>query len=131
MLEMEGMTRRILIVDDDSAMRQMLQALFQDEGWDAATAESVDSAVALLCEAEYGAVLSDIRMGGRSGLELVAELHRLWPDTPIVLMTAFGSADTESEARRAGASGYLSKPFDPETVLSALETAFERRPSAA
>jgi DNA-binding NtrC family response regulator len=121
------MTRRILIVDDDSAMRQMLEALFQDEGYATDSAESVDEAVARLRESEYGAVLSDIRMGIRSGLELVAELRSLRPGTPIVLMTAFGSSDAETEAIRAGAFGYLSKPFEPEAALLALASAFEAR----
>jgi len=121
------MTRRILIVDDDLAMRQMLEVLFRDEGWSADVAESVDTAVSLLRTGEYGAVLSDVCMGSRSGLELVGELRRLRPGTPIVLMTAFGGVDSEIEAIRAGAFGYLSKPFEPEAVLLALESAFEAR----
>jgi DNA-binding NtrC family response regulator len=124
---MGHMTRKLLIVDDDQAMRRMLEALFQDEGWHTDAAESVDEALSLLSGAEYDAVLSDIRMGARSGLELAGELHRLWPDTPIVLMTAFGGDESAAEARRAGAMGYVSKPFEPEAVLHALECALERR----
>jgi DNA-binding NtrC family response regulator len=120
------MTRKILIVDDDHAMRQMLEALFREEGYATDAAGSVEDAVSLLRGSEYGAVLSDIRMGSRSGLELVAELRRLWPATPIVLMTAFGSVDAEIDALRAGAFGYLSKPFEPEAALVALDSAFQQ-----
>ena len=83
--------------------------------------------VARLRDAEYDAVLSDIKMPGRSGIELVGELRRLRPETPIVLMTAFGSIDSAVEAMRAGAFDYVTKPFEPEAVLFALERAFERR----
>ncbi|HEX5066697.1 MAG TPA: sigma-54 dependent transcriptional regulator [Myxococcota bacterium] len=121
------MTRRLLIVDDDSAMREMLASLFKEHGLATDTAESFDAAVARLGDAEYDAVLSDIKMPGRSGIELVGELRRLRPETPIVLMTAFGSIDSAVEAMRAGAFDYVTKPFEPEAVLFALERAFERR----
>ena len=84
-------------------------------------------ALARLRDPEYDAVLSDIKMPGRSGLELVGELRRLRPETPIVLMTAFGSIDSAVDAMRAGAFDYVTKPFEPEAVLFALERAFERR----
>jgi DNA-binding NtrC family response regulator len=120
-------TRHLLIVDDDSAMRQMLESLFREQGYAIDTAESVDAALARLRDVEYDAVLSDIKMPGRSGIDLVGELRRLRPDTPIVLMTAFGSIDSAVEAMRAGAFDYVTKPFEPEAVLFALERAFERR----
>ena len=121
------MTRRLLIVDDDAAMRQMLESLFREQGFETETAQSVDAAVARLRDVEFDAVLSDIKMPGRSGIELVGELRRLRPETPIVLMTAFGSIDSAVEAMRAGAFDYVTKPFEPEAVLFALERAFERR----
>jgi two-component system response regulator HydG len=120
-------TRRLLIVDDDAAMREMLASLFHDQGFATDEAISVDSALERLAESEYDAVLSDIKMPGRSGIELVGELRRLRPETPIVLMTAFGSIDSAVEAMRAGAFDYVTKPFEPEAVLFALERAFERR----
>jgi DNA-binding NtrC family response regulator len=126
-LKRRAMTRRLLIVDDDSAMREMLASLFQEQGYATDSAESFDAAVARLADAEYDAVLSDIKMPGRSGIDLVGELRRLRPETPIVLMTAFGSIDSAVEAMRAGAFDYVTKPFEPEAVLFALERAFERR----
>jgi len=119
--------RNLLIVDDDSAMREMLVSLFQEQGYASDAAESFDAALARLGDVEYDAVLSDIKMPGRSGIELVGELRRMRPETPIVLMTAFGSIDSAVEAMRAGAFDYVTKPFEPEAVLFALERAFERR----
>jgi DNA-binding NtrC family response regulator len=78
-------------------------------------------------EHEFDAVISDIKMPGRDGVELVGELRTLRPDTPVILMTAFGSIDSAVSAMRAGAFDYLTKPFKREHVLVALERAFERR----
>jgi two-component system response regulator HydG len=72
-------------------------------------------------------VLSDIKMPGKSGLELVGALRELRPDIPVVLMTAFGSIDTAVDAMRAGAFGYTTKPFQPEEVLRTVKRALERR----
>jgi DNA-binding NtrC family response regulator len=121
------MTRRILIVDDDGAMRQLLESLFREQGYETGAAESVNAAIEKLRDADFDAVVSDIKMPGRSGIELVGELRRLRPDTPVVLMTAFGSIDSAVEAMRAGAFDYITKPFEPEAVLFCVERALERR----
>jgi two-component system NtrC family response regulator len=72
-------------------------------------------------------VLSDIRMPGKSGIEMVGDVKRLRPATPVILMTAFGSVASAVEAMRAGAFDYVTKPFEPEAVLFAVERAVERR----
>ena len=75
----------------------------------------------------FDAVLSDIRMPCRSGIELVGAIHELRSDMPVVLMTAFGSIDSAVEAMRAGAFDYVAKPFKRDALLVALERAFEVR----
>jgi two-component system response regulator HydG len=119
--------RHVLLVDDDPAMREMLASLFEAKGYRTTPAASVDVALALCAENDFDAVLSDIRMPGRSGIDLVGELHRLRPETPVVLMTAFGSVDSAVSALRAGARDYVTKPFEPDTVLLAIERALEHR----
>jgi two-component system response regulator AtoC len=120
-------THQILVVDDDNAMRQMLASLFADQGYGVLEAASAGEAVDRARECEIDAVLSDIRMPGRSGIELVGELRRVRPEAPVVLMTAFGSIDSAVDAMRAGAFDYITKPFEPEAVLITLERALERR----
>ena len=120
-------SQRVLVVDDDAAMRQMLAALFRDEGHAVAEAGSAAEALERAREVEFDAVLSDIRMPGRTGVELVGELRRLRPQTPVVLMTAFGSIDSAVEAIRAGAFDYITKPFEPDAVLLTLERALAHR----
>src|SRR5262249_27417006 len=90
-------------------------------------AASAAAALDLARETDFDVVLSDIKMPGKSGLELVGELRELRPDTPVVLMTAFGSIDTAVDAMRAGAFGYTTKPFQPEEVLRTVKRAVDRR----
>ncbi len=120
-------TRHVLVVDDDAAMRQMLASLFKDRGYEVSEAASVADALQHAREVEPDAVLSDIRMPGRTGIEMVGELRRVRPDTPVILMTAFGSIDSAVEAMRAGAHDYITKPFEPEAVLLTVERALEHR----
>ena len=123
-----GMAKRsVLIVDDDAAMRQMLASLFRDEGYDAVPAGSAEEALKKAAGSEFDVVLSDIKMPGRSGIELLGELRGVCPETPVVLMTAFGSIETAVEGMRAGAFDYVTKPFEPEAVLLTMQRAVERR----
>jgi len=124
---MQNPASSVLIVDDDAAMRQMLLSLLRERGLPAAEAASADLALEKLRESEFGAVLSDVKMPGRSGIDLVGEVRRLRPETPVILMTAFGSIDAAVEAMRAGAYDYVTKPFEPESVLMTIERALERR----
>jgi two-component system response regulator HydG len=119
--------RSILIVDDDAAMRQMLESLFREQGYAVAQADSANAALECAREREFDAVLSDIKMPSKSGVEMVGELRDIRPDTPVVLMTAFGSIDSAVESMRAGAFDYITKPFEPEAVLLTLERAVEHR----
>ncbi|NNL65133.1 MAG: sigma-54-dependent Fis family transcriptional regulator, partial [Myxococcales bacterium] len=115
------------MVDDDDAMRDMVVSLLQDEGFAAHGVEGADAALVWLEGEEADAVVSDIRMPGRSGLELVGEIHALRAETPVILMTAFGSIDSAVEAMRSGAFDYITKPFKRDELLLALERAFENR----
>ncbi len=117
----------LLVVDDDLAMREMLSSLFTDHGYAVKEASSAEEAVKLAGDIEFDVVLSDIKMPGRSGIDLLGELRELRPETPVVLMTAFGSIDSAVEAMRAGAYDYITKPFEPEAVLLTLERCLERR----
>jgi len=118
---------QLLIVDDDTAMREMLASLFRDHGYTVEEAASAAGALERAGEQCFDVVLSDIRMPGKSGIEMVGELRGRLPDTPVVLMTAFGSIDSAVESMRAGAFDYITKPFEPDTVVLTIERALERR----
>ena len=124
---MTAPTRSVLVVDDDAAMRELIVSILDDQGIQAKAAASVDEALKWLGECDADVVLSDIRMPGQGGLELLGELREIRPDTPVVLMTAFGSIDSAVEAMQAGAFDYVTKPFKRDELLVTLERAFERR----
>jgi DNA-binding NtrC family response regulator len=119
--------RQLLVVEDDDALRQMLHVMFQDEGYRVWDAPNADAALELSREHEFDAVLSDINMPGSSGIEMVGELRRIRPDTPVILMTAFGSVASAVEAMRAGAFDYITKPFENEVAVLAIERALSFR----
>jgi DNA-binding NtrC family response regulator len=120
-------SRTLLVVDDDLAMREMLVSLFVERGFAVQQAASADEALECLRDVEYDVVLSDIKMPGRSGIEMVGEIREMRPETPVVLMTAFGSIDSVIESMRAGAFDYITKPFETESVMITIDRAIEHR----
>jgi DNA-binding NtrC family response regulator len=119
--------RSVLVVDDDAAMREMVVSLLDDQGIQARSAGSAAEAMERLADFDCDVVLSDIRMPGKTGIDLLGEIRELRPDTPVVLMTAFGSIDSAVEAMHAGAFDYVTKPFQRDALMLRLERAFERR----
>jgi len=116
---------RILVVDDDAALRESLALLLATEGYEVVTAGDAAAALARL-EEPVDVVLCDVRMPGRDGLELLPELIRRLPGAPVLMMSAYGSADLAVEALKRGAFDYLAKPFQPSEVLLAIRKARER-----
>ena len=116
---------RILVVDDDEALRESLALLLAAEGYEAVTAHDARSALERL-EEPVDVVLCDVRMPGTDGLELLPELIRRLPGAPVLLMSAYGSGDLAVEALKRGAFDYLAKPFQPSEVLLAIKKARER-----
>ncbi|MFQ5515542.1 MAG: sigma-54-dependent transcriptional regulator [Myxococcota bacterium] len=124
---MQSRTRSVLVVDDDAAMQEMLVSLLEDQGLHATAVGKADEALEKLCDHEFDAVISDIRMPGKDGVTLLGEIRELRPSTPVILMTAFGSIDSAVAAMQAGAFDYFTKPFKRDQVLVSLERAFEHR----
>ncbi len=117
----------VLIVDDDPAMGEMLASMLGEAGYRTATARSAPEATDVASGDDFDVVLSDIKMPGMSGIDLVGRMRDLRPETPVVLMTAFGSIDSAVEAMRAGAFDYVTKPFKRDEILVVMERAAERR----
>ncbi|MCL4139274.1 UNVERIFIED_CONTAM: hypothetical protein GTU68_053542, partial [Idotea baltica] len=105
----------------------MIDEVLSSAGFRIVTAGSAAEAIQLSTEREFAVTLTDLHMPEMNGLGLLAELRALRPDTPVVLMTAFGSIETAVEAMRAGAFDYVTKPFTSDSLVIALERALERR----
>jgi DNA-binding NtrC family response regulator len=101
---------KILVVDDEVGMVTLLRNYLTREGYDVTTAPSAEVALPMVEEHDIAVVLTDLRMPGMGGMELVREIHALRPETQIILMTAFGSIDTAIEAIKAGAYHFVTKP---------------------
>ncbi|MDP6979579.1 MAG: response regulator [Myxococcota bacterium] len=124
---METTARNVLVVDDDVAMREMVMSLLDDVGHKANEASNKSQALDCLASRPYDAVITDVKMPGGSGVELLEEIRAKHPSTPVILMTAFGSIQSAVDAMRAGAFDFVTKPFKREVLLSTLGRAFERR----
>jgi DNA-binding NtrC family response regulator len=111
----------ILVVDDDAEMRELVHDVLKDRGHQVTTAGSGQEALTLLSEQDYAVVLTDLRMKGLSGTELLVEIRRLYPDIGVILMTAFGSVETAVEAMKLGAGDYLTKPVKNDELVRVVE----------
>jgi two-component system response regulator RegA len=113
----------VLIVDDDEPFRSRLGRALADRGYDVSTAAGYQQALAQarVDPPEYAVV--DLRMAGRSGLEVIRDLAQLDPNTRIVMLTGYGSIATAVDAVRLGAVQYLAKPADADDLLAAFERA--------
>src|SRR6185437_13553616 len=116
----------ILVVDDEKNMRASLKTLLSDDGYSVQTAESAEEAQVMMTRETFFMVITDARLGGMSGYEFLANLHKLWPETPALMITAFATPKLAVEAIQAGAIDYLSKPFAPEELLHAVGRCAER-----
>lgn len=102
---------RILVVDDEEIARRNLSHVLEREGYEVDCAQDGAAALALLAESDYQLVLTDLRMPGIDGLELLRQTKARWPDTEVVMITAHANASSAVEAMTSGAFYYVEKPF--------------------
>src|SRR3989442_2161638 len=117
------MKSRILLIEDDASIVGGLQKELQAEGYEVAVAQRGDHGLAQAKAQPFDVVITDLKMPGLSGLELVEQLHATKPKLPIIVVTAFGTTETAIEATKLGAYDYLLKPFDMAELLDLVEKA--------
>jgi len=105
----------ILVVDDELIVRDSLKEWLEDEGFSVDMADSGQAALDMLSEKTYHLMLTDIKMPGMDGVEVLKKAKEIFPELTIVMMTAYATVETAVEAMKTGALDYLLKPFDPET----------------
>ncbi len=120
-------TGEILVVDDDTRMRELLAKVLVREGYEVRALPRAQEVLEALEEERVDLVISDIRMPEMDGLTLLREVKRLSPQTSVLLMTAFGSIDTAVQAMKAGAYDYLTKPFKMDEIIVVVQRAMEER----
>ncbi|MBO6938299.1 MAG: sigma-54-dependent Fis family transcriptional regulator [Deltaproteobacteria bacterium] len=118
----------VLLVDDDHELRELLREQLEAKGhYSVVGVGNANEALGALSSQAIDVVVTDLRMPGNSGTQLCKEVVRLFPEVPVLLMTAFGSLDSAIEAIRAGAYDFLTKPFEPERLELSLHRALADR----
>jgi DNA-binding NtrC family response regulator len=117
--------QRILVVDDDESLRWVTQVQLQQAGYDVAAAEGGERAMEMLRDGPVDLVITDLKMPRVSGLDLLKQVRAEFPETSVIVMTAFASVETAVEAMKAGAFDYVTKPVNPDELKLAVGRALE------
>jgi CheY-like chemotaxis protein len=127
------MTAHILMVDDEPDAQDLFRQNFRREIrkglYQIDFAQSGDAALKMLEGSDtnpISLVLSDINMPGKSGIELLSDIRRTWPDLPVMMITAYGDQDTQARVRALGADEFLTKPVDFSALKQAVSQAIEK-----
>lgn len=119
---------RVLIVDDEEGIRFSLKRLLSRDRFEAEAAASGEEALALLRDTAFDLVILDLRLGGRTdGMRVLEAVKWRWPETAVIILTAYGSLESAMEAIREGVDGYLLKPCEMDELQQAVHEALARR----
>ncbi|MCL2760969.1 MAG: sigma-54 dependent transcriptional regulator [Desulfuromonadales bacterium] len=117
----------ILIVDDELSMREFLSIFLEREGYIVKTAENAEVALTLLNKSKFDLVISDVNMPGLDGIALLERIKKEFPDTAVLMVTAFSTTEQAVEAMKHGAYDYISKPFKVEEIKILVKNAIEKQ----
>src|SRR5262244_1065228 len=118
--------KSILVVDDEKSQREILEMILAEEGYDITTAASGEAAIKFAKERQFDLALTDLKMTGMDGIELLQNLLALDSSIIVILLTAHGSIESAKEALRRGAFDYLEKPYDKAALLETINRALDR-----
>lgn len=116
---------RVLIVDDERKMRRVLQILLEQLGFESVPAANGEEGLARFAAEKIDLVLTDLKMPGMSGVELLTRIRAVNPDVPVIVLTAHGTVQTAVEAMKQGAFDYILKPFDVQAIELIIRNALE------
>lgn len=118
---------KILLIEDDDSLRDVVASFLEREGFLVDAFGSAEEALTAFERSSYGCVLSDFKLPGMNGLQLLAAIRERSKNVPFVIMTAFGSIDIAVQAMKYGANDFISKPFEPETLSRVMREVIEYR----
>jgi len=113
----------ILVVDDDQNIRKVLRELLGKEGFNVSTASDVDKALPFIDSQDLDLIVTDLKMPGKSGMDLLTICHEKRPSVPVIMITAFGNVEAAVTAMKKGAYDFITKPFDENELLNVIEKA--------
>lgn len=120
------MKPKVLVVDDERGIRATFDIFLRHEGYEVATAENYEEALAIISETAFDMILVDIILEGGSGIRLLQEIRDRQPECPVVMITGCASDEGEVEAANLGAFAYLPKPVVRETLMRITRQALDR-----
>src|ERR1700741_93839 len=115
--------KNILVVDDEKSQREILEMILSEEGYDVTTAASGEAAIKFARERSFDLALTDLKMTGMDGIELLQHLLAMDSSIIVILLTAHGTIESAKEALRRGAFDYLQKPFDRDRLMATIKRA--------
>ena len=118
---------RVLVVDDEVYIQEILKSTLEEAGYECVTAGNADAALAALESRSFDIAMTDIRMPGKQGTELLLDIKTKYPEVVVLMITAVDNAKTAIESMRSGAYDYIVKPFDMDQVLIAVDRALDKR----
>jgi DNA-binding NtrC family response regulator len=121
------MSIRVLVVDDNEVFRRPLQRALEAAGFEVVAVSSAEDALEVLHGSTVDVLLTDHRLPGMDGVQLITRIKATHPALAIIVMTAYGTIESAVEARRAGADDYLEKPFEVPDLLRALQRALDQQ----
>lgn len=121
------MSAHILIVDDELSMREFLAIFLEREGYSPVTAQNAEIAINLITEDKFDLVISDVNMPGLSGIALLEKIREISPETTVLMITAFSTAEQAVEAMKYGAYDYIAKPFKVDEIKLIIRNALEKQ----
>ena len=124
------MSMRVLVVDDNEVFRRPLQRALEAAGFEVVAVPSAEDALEVLHGSTVDVLLTDHRLPGMDGVQLITRSKAIHPALAVIVMTAYGTAESAVDARRHGANAYLVKPFAVPDLLHALRGAVEQQKSA-
>jgi DNA-binding NtrC family response regulator len=113
----------ILVVDDDQNIRKVLRDFLDKEGFHVLTASDVDKALPFIDAQDLDLIVTDLKMPGKSGMDLLTLCHEKRPAVPVIMVTAFGNVEAAVTAMKKGAYDFITKPFDENELLNVIEKA--------
>jgi len=112
--------QHILLVDDEPNVRKVLGALLEQAGFGVFQAETAEEALDLVRAQDPDLILTDLKMPGMDGLQLLERIRSTFPEIPVVLLTAHGTVEAAVEAMKQGAHDFLTKPFSPKKLVARI-----------
>jgi len=117
---------RILVLDDDQNLLKVIMMRLEANGYQVATATVAETALRIAKEEEIDLALVDLKLAGENGIEVMEELHKIDPEMPIIILTAYGTIKSAVESMKRGADSYLCKPFDYHDLLMQIKNGLEK-----